>query len=57
MNNEKGTLYINDQIDAERLITLLAKNGYKVQVEILDSIDDFDIEYKIKFKRKDEYGL
>ena len=50
----KGTLYIDSEVDAERLITLLAKNDYTVQIKKVFGFDAFCTEFEIKYKRKDE---
>lgn len=54
----KGTIYIEGKYDTERLTTLLADNGYTVQVSVVDGYDVLAFEaneYEIKYKRKDEY--
>ena len=50
----KGTIYIDGNMDAERLVTLLAMNGYTVQVKVEEGVDVFGIEFRIDYKRKDE---
>lgn len=53
----KGTIYIDNKLDAERLVTLLADNGYTVQITVTHGYDILETEYEIKYKRKDEYDL
>ena len=53
----KGTIYIDGEVDAERLITLLANNDYTVQVKKVFGFDAFCTEYEIKYKRKDEEDI
>ena len=51
----KGTIYISGNMDAERLTTLLATNGYEVRVKAEESIDTFGLEFRIDYKRKEEF--
>jgi len=51
----KGTLFIDGAIDMERMITLLADNGYTVRVKLEEGFDAFLREYRIDYKRKDEF--
>lgn len=51
----RGVLYIDGNLDMERLVTLLANNGYKVQVRRDEGIDAFSMQYRIDYKRRDEY--
>lgn len=51
----KGTLYLYNSIDMERIVTLLAKNGYTLQVKEEEGLDAFCMEYRVDFKRKDEF--
>ena len=51
----RGALYIDSNMDMERLVTLLANNGYKVQVRQDEGIDAFSMRYRIDYKRADEW--
>jgi len=54
----KGTIYIDrhGKMDAERLMTILVDNGYTVRVKLEEnSIDCFNLSYRIDYKRKDEF--
>lgn len=51
----KGTIYLDNEYDTERLIALLANNGYTVQTKKVHGFDLFSMEYQIKYKRKDEF--
>ena len=51
----RGVLYIDSNMDMERLVTLLANNGYKVQVRQDEGIDAFSMRYRVDYKRKEEY--
>lgn len=51
----KGTIYIDGNMDMERLVTLLANNGYTVQVKQEEGVDLFGIQYRVIYRRKDEY--
>lgn len=50
----KGTIHLDNNMDMERLVTLLTNNGYKVKVEMADGIDWLYREYKISYRRKDD---
>lgn len=50
----KGTIFVDNSVDAERLMTILTNNGYKVKAEKLDSLDWLYAEYKITYKRREE---
>ena len=51
----RGVLFIDGNLDMERLVTLLANNGYKVQVRRDEGFDAFSMQYRIDYKRRDEY--
>lgn len=51
----KGTIYIDGSLDMERLVTLLTSNDYTVQVKQEEGVDLFGIQYRIDYKRKDEF--
>lgn len=51
----KGSVVIDGNMDMERLVTLLANNGYTVQVKQEEGVDLFGVEYRVSYKRKDEY--
>ena len=51
----KGTLYISNNLDAERLVTLLAMNGYEVRVKAVETIDAFSLEFRIDYKKKEDF--
>lgn len=51
----KGTIYIENNYDAERLVTLLATNNYEVRVKHEHGIDPFSLTFRIDYKRKDEF--
>ena len=51
----RGVLFIDGNLDMERLVTLIANNGYKVQVRRDEGIDAFSMQYRIDYKRRDEY--
>ena len=51
----KGTLFIDGAIDMERIVTILADNGYTVRVRQEEGFDAFSREYRIDYKRKDEF--
>lgn len=51
----KGTIYMNEWVDATRLANTLVENDYSVQIKKEPTIDDFETEYRIDYKRKDEF--
>lgn len=51
----KGTLIIDGNMDMERLVSLLANNGYTVQIKQEEGADLFGMQYQVKYKRKDEW--
>lgn len=51
----KGTLIIDGNSDMERIVTLLVNNLYEVRVRQEEGIDAFYREYRIDYKRKDEF--
>ena len=51
----KGTLFIDNNLDMEQIVTLLANNLYEVRVKQEEGIDAFCREYRIDYKRKDEF--
>lgn len=51
----RGVLYLDGNLDMERLVTLLANNGYKVQVRQDEGIDVFSMRYRIDYKKTDEW--
>lgn len=51
----KGTIYIDNNFDAERLVTLLATNKYEVRVKQDQGIDAFSLVFRIDYKRKDDF--
>ena len=50
----KGTLFIDGAIDMERMITLLADNGYTVRVKQEEGFDAFTRQYRIDYKCKND---
>lgn len=52
----KGVIFVDNSVDAERLMTILTNNGYKVKAEKLNSIDWLYAEYKLTYKKKEEDG-
>ena len=51
----KGTLYLDGEMDTERLVILLANNGYRVQIEQVEGFDAYSRQYRIRYKREEEY--
>ena len=50
----KGKLYIGNNTDMERLVTLLTKNGYTVRVTETVDLDAFCREYEVIYERREE---
>ena len=50
----KGTIYIDGNMDMERLVNVLADNNYTVQVKRVEGFDCFTMQYQIDYKRKDD---
>ena len=51
----KGTIYINDWLGVSRLSDVLVDNGYSIQIRKEPTIDEFETEYRVDYKRKDEF--
>ena len=51
----KGTLFLDGAIDMERITTILADNGYTVRIKQEEGFDIFTRQYRIDYKRKDEF--
>ena len=50
----KETLYIDGNMDMERLVSLLTDNDYTVQVKRVEGFDCFTMQYQIDYKRKED---
>lgn len=50
----KGTIFIENNLDAERLTTLLATNGYTVRYRQVEGFDAYTFTFQIDYKRKEE---
>jgi len=50
---EKGSIYVTEERDMGRLISILCNNGYKVKVTATSDMPFCD-EYKITFKKGGE---